>query len=219
MIIPKGLAAAPGTAWPMSSVLPPMGALTSAPGTARAQVRAVLGGWGLAELTEDCVLVLSELATNAVEASTGPAGRLLYVNGRMPVLRVCLFSDGVRLLIEVWDQATGFPALRRPASDAEAGRGLHLVDGLTGGRWGWQPGHGPAKVVWAELTSELADPERDKALMGVGNRSAGDTERPAGGRRGATSSRNLRLHVRWGRAREAPGQLRLVARVEDLRLA
>jgi anti-sigma regulatory factor (Ser/Thr protein kinase) len=180
MIIPKDLAGAPGVAWPMSSVLPPMGALTSAPGTARAHVRAVLAGWGLAELTEDCELVLSELATNAVEASTGPTGRLLYVNGRMPVVRVCLFSDGVRLLIEVWDQAMGFPALRRPASDAEAGRGLHLVDALTGGRWGWQPGHGPAKVVWAELISELADPEHDKVLMGLGNRPAGDAERPAG---------------------------------------
>jgi anti-sigma regulatory factor (Ser/Thr protein kinase) len=218
-VIPKGHAAAPGVAWPMSSVLPPMGALTSAPGTARAHVRAVLAGWGLPELTEDCELVLSELTTNAVEASTGPAGRLLYVNGRMPVVRVCLFSDGVRLLIEVWDQAMGFPALRRPASEAEAGRGLHLVDALTGGRWGWQPGHGPAKVVWARLTSELADPEHDKVLTGLGNRPVGDGERPAGGRRGATSSRNLRLHVRWGRAGEAPGELRLVARVEDLRLA
>ena len=104
----------------------------------------------------------------------------------MPVVRVCLFSDGVRLLIEVWDQATGFPGLRR-----------------TG----------------AELTSELADPEHDKALMGLGNRPAGDAERPAGDDGAQRGSRNLQLHVRWGRAGEAPGQLRLVARVEDLRLA
>jgi anti-sigma regulatory factor (Ser/Thr protein kinase) len=153
MIIPSGLAAAPGIAWPMSSMLPPMGALTSAPATARAHVRAVLAGWGLTDLTEVCELVVSELATNAVEASTGPTGRPLYGGGRMPVVRVCLFSDGARLLIEVWDQAMGFPALRRAASDAEAGRGLHLVDAMTGGRWGWQPGRGPAaKVVWAELT-------------------------------------------------------------------
>jgi len=153
MIIPSGLAAAPGIAWPMSSMLPPMGALTSAPATARAHVRAVLARWGLTDLTEVCELVVSELATNAVEASTGPTGRPLYGGGRMPVVRVCLFSDGARLLIEVWDQAMGFPALRRAASDAEAGRGLHLVDAMTGGRWGWQPGRGPAaKVVWAELT-------------------------------------------------------------------
>jgi anti-sigma regulatory factor (Ser/Thr protein kinase) len=163
MIIPSGLAAAPGIAWPLSSMLPPMGALTSAPGTARAHVRAVLGGWGLADLTEFCELIVSELTTNAVEASTGPTGRLLYVNGRMPVVRVCLFSDAERLLIEVWDQAMGFPALRQSARDAEDGRGLHLVDALSGGRWGWQPGQGPAKVVWAELAAQLADPEHGSA--------------------------------------------------------
>ena len=151
MIIPSGLAAAPGIAWPMSSMLPPLGALATAPATAKAHVRAVLAGWALADLTEVCELVVSELATNAVEASTGPTGRLLYVNGRMPVVRVCLFSDGVRLLVEVWDQAMGIPALRPAASDAEEGRGLHLVDAVTRGRWGWQPGKTPAKVVWAEL--------------------------------------------------------------------
>jgi anti-sigma regulatory factor (Ser/Thr protein kinase) len=160
VIIPNGLAAAPGTAWPMSSMLPPMGALASAPGTARAHVRAVLAGWRLADLTEVCELVVSELATNAVEASTGPTGRPLYGGGRMPVVRVCLFSDGARLLIEVWDQAMGVPALRRAAGDAEAGRGLHLVDAVTRGRWGWQPGQAPAKVVWAQLAAELSDPER-----------------------------------------------------------
>jgi serine/threonine-protein kinase RsbW len=152
MIIPSNLAPTPGIAWPLSSALPPMGALASVPGTARAHVRAVLAEWGLAGLAEVCELVVSELATNAVEASTGPTGMLVYVNGRMPVVRVCLFSDGERLIVEVWDQASGCPALRRAASDAEAGRGLHLVDALTGGRWGWQPGQGPAKVVWAELT-------------------------------------------------------------------
>jgi anti-sigma regulatory factor (Ser/Thr protein kinase) len=161
MIIPSDLATAPGISWPLSSMLPPMGALTSAPATARAHVRAVLAGWGLEDLSEVCELV-SELTTNAVEASTGPTRRLLYVNGRMPVVRVLLFSDGARLLIEVWDQAMGFPALRRAASDAEAGRGLHLVDTVTRGRWGWQPGQGPAKVVWAELAAELVDPEHDK---------------------------------------------------------
>jgi anti-sigma regulatory factor (Ser/Thr protein kinase) len=159
----SGLAGAPGIAWPLSSALPPMGALASVPATARAHVRAVLAGWRLADLTEACELVVSELATNAVEASTGPAGRLLYVNGRMPVVRVCLFSDGERLLIEVWDQAMGFPAPRKAASDAEAGRGLHLVDAVTRGRWGWQRGQGPAKVVWAELTAESPRDRDDPA--------------------------------------------------------
>jgi anti-sigma regulatory factor (Ser/Thr protein kinase) len=157
MIIPSGLAAAPGIAWPLSSILPPMGALPSAPGTARAHARAVLAGWGLADMAWFCELIVSELATNAVEASTGPAGGLLYVNGRMPVVRVCLFSDGERLLIEVRDQAMGFPALRQTTSDAEAGRGLHLVNALTGGNWGWRPTRASGgKVVYATLTSHNA---------------------------------------------------------------
>ena len=35
---------------------------------------------------------------------------------------------------------------------------------MTRGRWGWQPTQGrPGKVVWAELTAELADPEHHSA--------------------------------------------------------
>ena len=48
---------------------------------------------------------------NYVIPGTSSTGGLLYVNGRMPVVRVCMFSDGARLLIEVWDQAMGFPVL------------------------------------------------------------------------------------------------------------
>ena len=100
MIIPSGHVAAPGIARHRLAAVERTaadGALTSAPGTARAHVRAVLPGWGLADLIEDCELVVSELTTNAVKASTGPGGRLLYVNGRMPVVRACLLSDGSRL--------------------------------------------------------------------------------------------------------------------------
>ena len=155
MIIPSGLAAAPGTAWPLSSALPPMGALASVPAIARAHLDVTLANWQLADLAEAGELVVSELATNAVQASTGPTGGVVYVNGMMPVVQVRLLSDRVLLLIEVWDQAGGFPAPRRAASGDESGRGLHLVDALTGGRWGWQPTQGrPGKVVWAALTAE-----------------------------------------------------------------
>jgi anti-sigma regulatory factor (Ser/Thr protein kinase) len=153
MIIPSGHVAAAGIAWPLSSALPPMGALTSAPGTARAHVRAVLPGWGLADLIEVCELVVSELTTNAVKASTGPGGRLLYVNGRMPVIRVCLLSDGSRLLVEVHDQAPGVPVLRDAAVDAVSGRGLPMVHTLAVGQWGWQIAPGKrGKCVWAALS-------------------------------------------------------------------
>jgi anti-sigma regulatory factor (Ser/Thr protein kinase) len=153
VIIPSGLAAATGIAWPLSSALPPMGALTSAPGTARAHVRAVLAGWGLAGMIEACELVVSELATNAVKASTGPGGRLLYVDGKMPVVRVCVLSDGSRVLAEVYDQAPGVPVPRDAGVDAESGRGLPMVCALTAGRWGWQTAPGqPGKRVWGSLS-------------------------------------------------------------------
>jgi anti-sigma regulatory factor (Ser/Thr protein kinase) len=164
MIILSGLAAAPGTAWPLVSALPPLGALTTAPASARAHVGAVLPGWHLADLTDACQAVVSELVTNALEASTGPTGELIYVDGRMPVIRLRLLSDGSHVLIEVLDQAPGFPAPRRAASDAEDGRGLQLVDALTRGRWGWQAVDIHAKVVWAELTGGDA---RERAALRV----------------------------------------------------
>jgi anti-sigma regulatory factor (Ser/Thr protein kinase) len=153
VITPSALANGTAARWPLVSAMPPLGALTTAPASARAHVGAVLPGWRLDDLTDDCQAVVSELVTNALEASTGPEGELIYVDGRMPVIRLRLLSDGLRLLAEVWDQAPGFPAPRRAASDTENGRGLQLVDALTRGRWGWQAVDSRAKVVWAELAA------------------------------------------------------------------
>lgn len=40
--------------------------------------------------------------------------------------------------------------LARPATDAESGRGLLIVEALAD-RWGVAPGPVPRKVVWAEI--------------------------------------------------------------------
>ncbi len=141
--------------WPLSSVMPPMGALTSAPGSARAHVRTVLTDWHLDELADTAEMVVSEMVTNAVNASTAPPGRVMYFGGRMAVVRLCLLSDGARLLVECHDQAAGIPALTDAA--AECGRGLAMVHALTGGRWGWHAAPGRSgKCVWAVLS--LAGP-------------------------------------------------------------
>jgi anti-sigma regulatory factor (Ser/Thr protein kinase) len=153
VITPSALANGTAARWPLVSAMPPLGALTTAPASARAHVHAVLPGWRLADLTDDCQAVVSELVTNAVQASTEPAGGPVYVGGRMAVVRLRLLSDGSRVLAEVWDQASGFPSPRRAPSDAEDGRGLQLVDALTRGRWGWQAVSSQAKVVWAELSA------------------------------------------------------------------
>ena len=108
----------------------------------------------LADATE---LVVSELAANGVNASTGDDGAPLYVNGRMPVIRLCLLTDGTRLVAEVWDQAPGVPVRLSAGREDESGRGLDLVDMLTDSRWGWHPARpGPGKCVWAEFAVPVA---------------------------------------------------------------
>jgi anti-sigma regulatory factor (Ser/Thr protein kinase) len=135
--------------------MPPLGALATAPASARAHVHAVLPDWHLGALADDAATVVSELVTNAVQASTTPTGEPAYTSGHMAVVRLRLLSDGLRILTEVWDQASGFPAPRRTSTDDEHGRGLHLVNALTRGRWGWQVVDSQAKVVWAELSAEV----------------------------------------------------------------
>jgi hypothetical protein len=77
----------------------------------------------------------------------------LYVGGHLATVTLRLLSDRRRVIAEVWDEAPGFPAPRRAGSAEESGRGLQLVDALTGGRWGWQAVTSGTKVVWAELAA------------------------------------------------------------------
>ena len=110
-------------------------------------------------MADAAVVVTSELVTNAVQASTGPDGRPLYLNGHMAVVWVRLFSDGTQLIVEVWDQAPGYPRPRSARADNTDGRGLHLVETLTGRQWGWEPARGgPAvKCVWALVRPAVAE--------------------------------------------------------------
>jgi len=104
---------------------------------------------GLADVLE---LVVSELVANGFKASADGDGAPRYLAGRMPVIRLCLLTDGARLVAEVWDQAPGVPVRLSAGRDDESGRGLDLVDMITGSRWGWHPARsGPGKCVWAEF--------------------------------------------------------------------
>ena len=144
------------TAWPLSSAMAPLGVLPTAPGCARAYVPFTLAAWNFGHFAETAELVVSEMVTNAVEAST-VHGSPLYVGGRMLVVWVRLFSDGFRLIIEVVDQAPGVPVEGKAVPDDECGRGLPLVDAFTDGHWGWLLGP-PGKCVWAELRAEDSGP-------------------------------------------------------------
>jgi anti-sigma regulatory factor (Ser/Thr protein kinase) len=115
----------------------------------------IVGDSAMACMAEDVTLLVSELVTNAVVASTGTDGRPKYteVNGGLPVIHLRLWSDRTRIVIEVWDQSPQVPEVKKPEPDAENGRGLLLVESLSE-RWGWDyvPGWS-GKVVWAEINA------------------------------------------------------------------
>jgi anti-sigma regulatory factor (Ser/Thr protein kinase) len=139
---------APGTAfrdWPLVSGLE-FGSLPTAVGSARAHTRGILAEWGLVALVEDAVMLVSELLTNALEASW-------RLDDRPPIaLRLLASQD--RLIIEAWDQDTGSCDLRpgEPLGDEDHGRGLMVVDALSH-RWGVRRAGFSYKVVWAELVA------------------------------------------------------------------
>jgi hypothetical protein len=144
-------------AWPLSSTLPPFGALSSAPRMARAHLRDILAVWGLAHLAEQAEYVVSELVTNALNASTMDDGRPLYDDiGRMLTIGLALRTGNGLLRIEVWDQAGGVPVPRDADENAVSGRGLAMVAHFSSDRWGWtfRDAHG-WKVVHAILGPDL----------------------------------------------------------------
>lgn len=121
-----------------SSVSLPRDAVSLA--IAREHVRVQLAEWSLPALIDAAVLVVSELAGNAVEhAGTGFELRL-EVRG------------DTSLRIEVLDHGPGSPDPREPDLDSERGRGLHLVASLAVS-WGVEPVPGEGKIVWADLRS------------------------------------------------------------------
>ncbi|MCQ6552679.1 ATP-binding protein [Streptomyces sp. C10-9-1] len=122
-----------------------------APRIARGLLRAVLCAHELGELADRAELLASELATNSVRHTPGPAAmRLRWAH---PVLRV-----------SVSDPSPVFPArLAVPCpADREGGRGLELLD-LLADTWGGgvreaaAPGR-TGKVVWFELRLPATPP-------------------------------------------------------------
>jgi anti-sigma regulatory factor (Ser/Thr protein kinase) len=110
-------------------------------------VKATLAGWGLASWIDTAVLIASELVSNAVEASVS-----VPVAVGVLVIRMCLIIDADVLTIECWDQAPGVPVLCFVPELADRGRGLAIIDDLTGGAWGSRPAIGqPGKCVWAQI--------------------------------------------------------------------
>ena len=138
------------TAWPLQSYLE-LGALPSAVPSARLHARFVVAEWGLQELAELVELIVSELTTNAVQASqelVGSRYNRRWVPGTPPV-RLWLHSDRERVLVRVWDGNDRMP-MRQETEDVEAehGRGLLLVETLSMNWGAYVAEGGSGKVVW-----------------------------------------------------------------------
>jgi anti-sigma regulatory factor (Ser/Thr protein kinase) len=137
--------------WPLQTHLE-LAALPRAPGCARDHVRSLAHEWGVPGLADTAELLVSELVTNAVQASERL--KTMADLAAVPTVRVWTTSDGVSLVIHVWDASDQMPVLKDFAAGAENGRGLLLVSAL-GKDWGtYRTATG--KVVWVMIT--VADP-------------------------------------------------------------
>jgi anti-sigma regulatory factor (Ser/Thr protein kinase) len=130
-----------GTATQTSSALE-FAPLPTAVPCARLHVVHVLREWGLRSLAGDAEMIVSELVTNAIEASTLLPER--------PPVSLRLLLTGKSLVIEVWDHSPLDLEPREADADDECGRGLTVVAALSD-RWGWERTGHDRKVVWAEL--------------------------------------------------------------------
>jgi anti-sigma regulatory factor (Ser/Thr protein kinase) len=114
-------------------------------GQARRLTRTTLTRWGLPDLADDAETIASELTANAVAHAVDPQG------GRPAIIFTIHYRPSA-LQITIWDNGPGQPVHADPAPDAETGRGLTIIDALTGHNWGWWPTPASGgKVTWARL--------------------------------------------------------------------
>jgi anti-sigma regulatory factor (Ser/Thr protein kinase) len=115
---------------------------------ARALTHETLLGWGVTDPTDtdEVVLIIDELVTNAVVHGHGPVRLLLRLNG-------------AQLAGEVGDDGAGAPRAREPGADAETGRGLWLVAALAA-EFGVRPERA-GKTLWFTRALALGNGSRE----------------------------------------------------------
>lgn len=112
-------------------------ATPEAAGRARELVRELLTAAGVTTILDDALLVVSELATNAVRYGSSP-------------IALHLTLDDARLVIAVQDaHPSDLPYPKVLTQTEPDGRGMHLISAMTT-RWGWDRSVN-TKVVWAEI--------------------------------------------------------------------
>jgi Histidine kinase-like ATPase domain len=144
--------------WPLRSYLE-LRALPACVRSARLHATNTLREWRIRLLTDTVELLVSEIITNAVHASASPGNRRPGTgpsqtgqSQRAPWIRFWLTSDRRSVLIQVWDGDRHHPVPQNAGPDAEAGRGLLLVETLSA-EWGcYVPDGQDGKIVWAVCT-------------------------------------------------------------------
>ena len=140
---PSAAVSRPGDRYTRASLHP----AANAAARARHLTRDTLTEWDLAALTDDAEAIAAELAANAITAAIPP-------DGHLPAIIFAIHDRPPELRIITWDNGPGHPRHQTPGTDAETGRGLGIIDHLTGHNWGWWPTpHSGGKVVWASLTT------------------------------------------------------------------
>jgi CheY-like chemotaxis protein/anti-sigma regulatory factor (Ser/Thr protein kinase) len=106
-------------------------------GRAREFVAGAFDSWGVTELTDDALIVVSELVTNAVTHARSSC-------------EVRLAVDAAAVRIAVIDRGEGTPDPKPFSEDQPHGRGLHIVGALS---TAWGVDDVPeGKMVWAEMS-------------------------------------------------------------------
>jgi anti-sigma regulatory factor (Ser/Thr protein kinase) len=109
---------------------------------ARELVRYALDNWGFGrELIDDAAVVMSEIATNAVNAAPGHN------------IRIRVAIQGGAPLLECWDSAPELPRVCEAGLDALSGRGLAIVAAYAKDTGIRPSANGQGKVVWALMPS------------------------------------------------------------------
>ena len=112
---------------------------------ARQFTRRTLDQWDIGDRFDDICLVVSELVTNAVQAT-----RRLDA-AALPSVKLRLTNHVDHVLIEVADQHPRTPESQPSSPDLDHGRGLTLVAAFST-EWGCYTAPGtPGKVVWAKV--------------------------------------------------------------------
>jgi DNA-binding NarL/FixJ family response regulator len=114
-----------------------LGASLTSAREARVFTESALSEWQVADITDDVLLVVTELVNNAVTHARSGCELRISVNP-------------LTLRVEVVDEGSGTPDPLPPSSTRNHGRGLHLIDALTAA-WGYEPVPTGGKMVWAEL--------------------------------------------------------------------